>query len=253
MGEWREAKGCRFYMIVEDRTVQMLSWHQVHTDEAAAEALRQIKAAGLMPEAEARLCVIADVARGLWKQAQALFPSAVEIVDDYHGSEHVHQVAALPYGAHPERQQPWGEAALARLCYGEAPGVIWGLQRLQPTEAQAAREIDTLSRSRQRPQERLDSRVARTGGYPMGSGGIASANTCICHVRLKRSGAWWDGDQCQSAAGPALRPRHWHLRPGLCPLPLPPPRPVRVNDSQKPGNALKMRLFKIGPTETGQA
>jgi hypothetical protein len=26
----------------------------------------------------------------------------------------------------------------------------------------------------------------------MGSGGIASAHTFICHVRLKRSGAWWD-------------------------------------------------------------
>jgi hypothetical protein len=25
----------------------------------------------------------------------------------------------------------------------------------------------------------------------MGSGGIESANTCIGHVRLKRSGAWW--------------------------------------------------------------
>lgn len=25
----------------------------------------------------------------------------------------------------------------------------------------------------------------------MGSGGIESSNKTICHVRLKRSGAWW--------------------------------------------------------------
>ena len=31
----------------------------------------------------------------------------------------------------------------------------------------------------------------RRGGYPLGSGGIESSNKCICHVRLKRSGAWW--------------------------------------------------------------
>jgi hypothetical protein len=31
----------------------------------------------------------------------------------------------------------------------------------------------------------------RRGGYPLGSGGIESANKFICHVRLKRSGAWW--------------------------------------------------------------
>ena len=26
---------------------------------------------------------------------------------------------------------------------------------------------------------------------PLGSGGMESANKFICHVRLKRSGAWW--------------------------------------------------------------
>ena len=31
----------------------------------------------------------------------------------------------------------------------------------------------------------------RRGGYPLGSGGMESSNKFICHVRLKRSGAWW--------------------------------------------------------------
>jgi hypothetical protein len=94
-GEWREAKGFRFYLIAEDRIVQVLSWHQVQTDEQAAEALRQVKAAGLIPAEEVRLCVIADGARWIWKQAQALFPSAVEILDYYHCSERLHKVATL--------------------------------------------------------------------------------------------------------------------------------------------------------------
>jgi len=34
-------------------------------------------------------------------------------------------------------------------------------------------------------------RQLRRGGYPLGSGGIESSNKFICHVRLKRSGAWW--------------------------------------------------------------
>jgi hypothetical protein len=190
-GEWREAKGFRFYLIADDRIVQVLSWHQVQTDEEAAEALRQVKAAGLIPEAEVRLCVIADGARWIWKQAQALFPSAVEILDYYHCSERLHKVAALQYGAHPERQQQWCETALARLFYGEVHGVIWGLQRMKPTDAQAAEEIAKLIAYLQRHQERLDYRFARKAGYPMGSGGIESANKFICHVRLKRSGAWW--------------------------------------------------------------
>jgi hypothetical protein len=190
-GEWREAKGFRFYLLADERIVQVLSWHQVQTDDEAAEALRQVKAAGLIPEAEVRLCVIADGARWIWKQAQALFPSAVEILDYYHCSERLHKVAALQYGAHPERQREWCEAALARLFYGEVHGVIWGLQRMKPTDAQATAEITKLIAYLQRHQARVDYRFARKGGYPMGSGGIESANKFICHVRLKRSGAWW--------------------------------------------------------------
>jgi hypothetical protein len=190
-GEWREAKGFRFYLIAEDRIVQVLSWHQVQTDDEAAEALRQLKAAGLIPEEEVRLCVIADGARWIWNQAQVLFPFAVEILDDYHCSERLHKVAAWQYGVHPERQREWCEAALARLFYGEVHGVIWGLQRMQPTDAQAAEEIRKLIAYLQRHQARVDYRFARKGGYPMGSGGIESANKFICHVRLKRSGAWW--------------------------------------------------------------
>ena len=110
----------------------------MHTDAEAAEALRQVKAAGWIPEERVRWGVIADAARWLWKQAQALFPSAVEILDYDHCSEHLHKVAVLQYGAHPERQQEGYEAALARLFWGEVHGVIWGLQRMKPTEAQAA-------------------------------------------------------------------------------------------------------------------
>ncbi len=190
-GEWREAKGFRFYLIADERIVQVLSWHQVQRDEEAADALRHVKAGGLIPEEEVRLCVIADGARWIWKQAGALFPSAVEMLDYYHCSEHLYKVAALQYGTHPEWQREWCEAALARLFWGEVHGVIWGLQRMKPTNAQAAEEMGKLIRYLQRHQERLDYRFARKGGYTMGSGGIESANKFICHVRLKRSGAWW--------------------------------------------------------------
>jgi hypothetical protein len=40
-------------------------------------------------------------------------------------------------------------------------------------------------------RDRTHYRQCRRGGYPLGSGGIESSNKFICHVRLKRSGAWW--------------------------------------------------------------
>jgi hypothetical protein len=190
-GEWREAKGFRFYLVAGERIEHVLSWHQVQTDAALAAALQQVTAAGLIPEAQVRLCVIADGALWIWKHVRALFPAAVEILDYYHCCEHLAKVAGLQYGGYPERQQEWYEAAMARLFWSEVEGVIWGLQRMKPRNAQAAEEIAKLIAYLHRHQERVDYRFARKGGYPIGSGGIEAANKCICHVRLKRSGAWW--------------------------------------------------------------
>ena len=69
--------------------------------------------------------------------------------------------------------------------------VIGGLKPMGARSAQANHEmiklIDYLHEHRHRTTyERL-----RRGGYPLGSGGIESANKFICHTRLKRSGAWW--------------------------------------------------------------
>jgi hypothetical protein len=192
-GEWREAKGFRVYLGADERIEPVLSGHQSQTADELAAALAQVKAAGLLPEEAGRWCVIGEGAPWIWKQAQALFPSAVEILDSYHGGEQRHQVAVLPSGAHPARPHAWYDATVARLCWGEVHGVIWGLQRMNATKAQAAQESDRLIRYLQRHQERLDSRYARQGGDPIGSGGMESANKFIGHVRLKRSGAWWYG------------------------------------------------------------
>ena len=62
---------------------------------------------------------------------------------------------------------------------------------MQPCAAQAATAIGQGIHYLEQNQERINYQAARKGGYPIGSGGIESANKFICHVRLKRSGAWW--------------------------------------------------------------
>jgi hypothetical protein len=190
-GQWREAKGFRFYLVDDDRIVHLLSWHQIQTDEELFAALRQIKAAELIPTEQVRLCVVADGAPWIWKGVQELFPTAEEILDYYHCAEHVHGLAAVQYGEQPERALEWVEATMARLFAGEVDGVIWGLQRMRPATPTAAAAIDALSGYLQNNRHRINYRSQRHAGYPLGSGGSESAHKCICHVRLKRSGAWW--------------------------------------------------------------
>ena len=43
-------------------------------------------------------------------------------------------------------------------------------------------------------KDRIEYGRLRSGGYPLGSGAIESANKFISNIRLKRSGAWWKVD-----------------------------------------------------------
>jgi Uncharacterised protein family (UPF0236) len=190
-GVWKEAKGFRFYLVDRERIVHLLSWYQVGCDEDVGAALRQVQAAGLIPEDQVRLCVLGDGAKWIWNQVTTLFPTAVQILDYYHCREHVHKVGALQFAEDAVQAQEWVEAMMARLFWGSVDWAIEGLQALQPRDPQAAEEIRKLIGFLRNSAERLHYRRARKGGYPIGSGGIEAANKSISHVRLKRSGAWW--------------------------------------------------------------
>jgi hypothetical protein len=189
-GSYKEAKGLRWYALDAERLVHRLSWHPVQEDDAIGEALDHLKEKGLIPDDEVRLCVVGDGAPWIGNQIQERFPQARQVLDSYHGSERIHRVATAIYGEGLKAQEGT-EATLTRLYQGEVGPVIGGLKRMGTRSAQADHEliklIDYLHEHRHRTTyERL-----RRGGYPLGSGGIESANKFISHVRLKRSGAWW--------------------------------------------------------------
>jgi Uncharacterised protein family (UPF0236) len=191
--EWREAKGFRFSLLDGERIVHVLSWHQVQTEEELGEALQQVKDAGVIPEETVRLCVIGDGAEWIWKHVQALFPQACQVLDYDHGAEYLHTVAKAQYGD-PLQAQEWAEATLTRLYLGKVGQVLGGLRRMQPTSEEALKAMDNCWVYLTDHRSRTHYQTLRRGGYPLGSGGMESANKFICHVRLKRSGAWWYED-----------------------------------------------------------
>ncbi|MDA1219122.1 MAG: UPF0236 family protein [Chloroflexi bacterium] len=194
-GEWKEAKGFRFYLVDKERIVHVLSWHQIQKDDQMGEALGQVKEAGLIPQEQVRLCVIGDGAKWIWKQVKELFPSAVQILDYYHLSERLHKVALAQFHNDPLQEREWVEATKARLFYGYLDWVLLGLEGMKPRDEAAREEVRKLWGYLKENQGRMKYRALRRKGYPIGSGGIESANKFISHVRLKRSGAWWYVEQ----------------------------------------------------------
>ena len=189
-GQWRDAKGFRLYLIDDERIVHVLSWHQVQNEEQLGDALTQVKEAGVIPEDQVRLCVVCDGASWIWKHVESLFPSARQVLDYYHCKEYLHKVAKVHYDS-PERALEWVEATLTRLYLGKVGWVLGGLRRMQPASDEALKAIDNCWVYLHTHRDRTRYGKLRHGGYPIGSGGIESSNKFICHVRLKRSGAWW--------------------------------------------------------------
>jgi hypothetical protein len=189
-GQWRDAKGFRLYLMDGDRIVHVLSWHQVQNEAQLGEALKQVKEASLIPEEQVRLCVVCDGAEWIWKHVQALFPQARQVLDYYHCAQYLHRVAKAHYGASVQAVE-WVEATMTRLYLGKVGLVLGGLRRMQAQSDEAAKAIANCWDYLDEHRGRTHYRHLRRGGYPLGSGGIESSNKFICHVRLKRSGAWW--------------------------------------------------------------
>ena len=88
---------------------------------------------------------------------------------------------------------------MARLSHkGEVGAVIGGIKRMQPANDVAKECIRKTANYLNNNRDRFNYHGARRGGYAIGSGGIESANKFICHVRIKRSGAWWLVSNCNN-------------------------------------------------------
>ena len=80
---------------------------------------------------------------------------------------------------------------MARLSLGQVGLVIGGVKRMPAPSDEAENAMANCWDYLDEHRGRTAYRKLRRGGSPLGSGGIESSNKFICHVRLKRSGAWW--------------------------------------------------------------
>jgi hypothetical protein len=177
-GQWRAAKGFRFYLIDDERIVHLLSWHQVQNEEQLGDALKQVQEAGLIPEDQIRLCVVCDGASWIWQHVASLFPSARQVLDSYHCKEYLQKVAKVHYDS-PERALEWVEATLTRLYLGKVGWVLGGLRRMPPASEEARKAIDNCWSYLHAHRDRTHYGKLRRGGYPLGSGGMESSNKFI--------------------------------------------------------------------------
>ena len=189
-GRYQEVKGFRLYLLDgEEKIIPVASWHQVQDAERFHQDLAVV--ARRIDQSKVRIALLGDGASWLWSAMVECFPDGRQILDFYHCAEHVHAVAQAQYGEGALGGQQWAEATLIRLSMADVKTVLAGLCRMRPTNSEAQEEIRKLIGYLENNRHRIHYLSDLENGFPIGSGGIESANKFICHTRMKRSGAWW--------------------------------------------------------------
>jgi hypothetical protein len=126
-GEWKEVKGFRTYLLDDKKINHIISWHQIKNDKELANDLLKIKESGIIPEDKIRICVIGDGAPWIWNQAKELYLDAKRILDYYHCSEYLNDLANAQYCKNSQQAREWVEATLTHLFINNPDRIISGI------------------------------------------------------------------------------------------------------------------------------
>ena len=141
-----------------------------------------------------RVYVVADGGVWIWNIVADRFAAAPGVLDFYHASQHLWELAHSLYPENEAGAKAWVEPRLHQLRHGGETGVLqtlhdlpaWCAQREQPLSPLVAREINYFET--QRAHIHYETRAAE--GCPVGSGAMES----LCgqlQGRFKRGGQFW--------------------------------------------------------------
>jgi hypothetical protein len=135
--------------------------------------------------------VLGDGAPWIWNLAEDHFGTRTEVVDFYHASEHLWEVARALHGAGTAEAAAWADARIGEL-YKE--GVVPVRAALATARAPTADAAEVLRVERgyfATNAARMAYPAIRDQGLPIGSGAVESCARHVVQHRMKRPGQRW--------------------------------------------------------------
>ncbi|MBI4590886.1 MAG: hypothetical protein HY725_18840 [Candidatus Rokubacteria bacterium] len=132
-----------------------------------------------------------DGAPWVWNLVQDHWPAALEVLDFYHLSEHLHACGQAVWGVGSERARQWAREVGEQTLASDATAVLHALDCLRPSGAGGQQAIAALRRYVQTHAHRMRYGALRAQGYAVASAGVESAHHGVVQRRLKRPGQRW--------------------------------------------------------------
>jgi len=140
---------------------------------------------------------LGDGAAWIWRMASVLFPDAIQILDFFHVSEYLWEVAREGFSL-SQQQQAWVETQQQHLKESQWQSVVQAAQRLPPSSTELTDKVLRLVSYLTKNKDRIDYQRYLKRGLMIGSGVVESSNRRIVTVRLKQSGMFWSTSGAQA-------------------------------------------------------
>lgn len=138
---------------------------------------------------------LGDGAAWIWENARINFPDAVQILDFYHASEHVGQLAIALLGSGPKAKTQQSLWCREMKALSSAPVIASAQQQLEERRRELCPEqIQTIEREIgyfSTNAERTRYGYFQAQGYFIGSGVVEAGCKTVVGRRLKQSGMFW--------------------------------------------------------------
>jgi hypothetical protein len=167
----------------------------------------------------ARVRSVNDGAPWIWNLVADRWSQAEQVLDFYHGSQHLHALGAALHGEGTAATSAWVVPRRKRLRRGNAAKLLKELEGMEPPAGQAGAVVRREQNYLAQHASRMNYREFSQSG-PIGSGAVESA----CRqrqCRFKRAGQFWtdDGMKHLCALQEARRNDHWEELWNISPLP----------------------------------
>lgn len=154
--------------------------------------------AQLVQQRPHQVVFLGDGAAWIWRMSTLLFPGCIQILDFFHLSEYLWEVARSAFVNQQAEQQQWVETQQQWLKVSQPQQVVAATQRLPANTPQLQQAVDSLLRYLEHNQTRIDYQRYLQLGLMIGSGVVESSNRRIVTQRLKQSGMFWSKYGAQS-------------------------------------------------------
>ena len=133
---------------------------------------------------------LGDGAEWIWNLIACRWPNAVELLDFYHASQHLWELARAVHGPDEKRVTGWVEKRRHQLRHGQETKLLKEISRLQPPKGERGKVVRREQNYFASHAKRLNYAEIAARGWPIGTGAVESA----CRqqqCRYKRPGQFW--------------------------------------------------------------